>query len=273
MRPLFQGEGCAINEAGISSAGNPLTRAFDAVTNDPLHARQMREGYLNGARPPMGGLGMQGRMLDPMMGKPGGALERAWQDVGAMHGPPMPMGPALGAAMPDQLMRHMQRPAGPGMAEAGFFTDGPSVMPGLGGRVRRAACRAEARDDAAEAARPRPRLGHGVPRAATCATSAGRHGGGIPAGGLPTGGSCRVLVLVDGGPGHGAAHGSGHGADGAGDDEPDDDGARTHAGGATSHDGGARRPCAGPAGRRKRGGVGPSASGRGGADGGCLEGG
>jgi len=117
MRPLFRGDGCTANEAGISTAGNPLSRMFDAATNDPLHARQIREGF----RPPMGGpmLGPEGQMLDPMMAK--GSLEEAW----AATRPPMPGGPMLGASMPDQFMRHMQRPAGPAMQEPGFFSQGP----------------------------------------------------------------------------------------------------------------------------------------------------
>mmetsp|Transcript_74311 Transcript_74311/g.193585 ORF Transcript_74311/g.193585 Transcript_74311/m.193585 type:complete len:750 (-) Transcript_74311:147-2396(-) len=121
MRPLFQGDGCAINEAGISSAGNPLSRAMDAMNGDPLHARQMREGYLSGMRPPMGGPGM---MMDPMLGKPGSSLDHAWAEQ-HMRGP-MPMG----AAMPEQLRQHMQRQSGADMRDAGFFTDGPMMAEG-----------------------------------------------------------------------------------------------------------------------------------------------
>mmetsp|Transcript_111832 Transcript_111832/g.311216 ORF Transcript_111832/g.311216 Transcript_111832/m.311216 type:complete len:743 (-) Transcript_111832:111-2339(-) len=130
MRPLFGGDGCAINEAGISTAGNPLSRLVDAATHDPLHAQQMREGYLAGMRPPMG-FGPAGQMLDPMMGKPSSGLEQVWHEVAPMHGPrPMGPGPMLGAAMPEQLMQRMQAPPGAGLAqEPGFFMDGPMSMP------------------------------------------------------------------------------------------------------------------------------------------------
>jgi len=129
MRPLFGGEGCAVNEAGISTAGNPLTRIFDAATGDPLHARQLREGHLAGARPPMG-FGPRGQMLDPLMAKPGGGFEQAWQEVGPMQAPrPMGPRPMLGAAMPEQLARHMQAlPGGLPAQDPGFFMEGPVAM-------------------------------------------------------------------------------------------------------------------------------------------------
>lgn len=116
MQPLFMGEGCAINEAGISAAGNPLLRAMDAIAGDPMHARQMREGHLAGMRPPMGG---PGQMMDPMLGKPGSSLDHAWHE-GAMRGPMH-----MGAAMPEQLRAHMHRPLGAEMRQPGFFAEGP----------------------------------------------------------------------------------------------------------------------------------------------------
>mmetsp|Transcript_32260 Transcript_32260/g.55947 ORF Transcript_32260/g.55947 Transcript_32260/m.55947 type:complete len:640 (+) Transcript_32260:122-2041(+) len=123
MRPLFGGPGCTVNEAGISTAGNPLSRMLDGVTNDPMLARQMREGAMSsmGPRGPMpgGALGPRGHLLNPMMSR-GGSMEDAWQEVG-----PMPRGPMMGAAMQDQFMRHMQGPRGPGMSEPNFFTAGP----------------------------------------------------------------------------------------------------------------------------------------------------
>jgi len=123
MRPLFRGEGCAVNEGGISMNGNPLARMMDGVTNDPLHAQQMREGFP--APRPMGPMGSRGQMMGPMMGRPGG-LEDAWQESGPV-GPMGPQGPQLGDAMAEQFMRHMGPggPGGPGSAEAGFFTAGP----------------------------------------------------------------------------------------------------------------------------------------------------
>lgn len=117
MRPFFGPDGCTVDGAGISSAGNPLSRAFDAMT-DQHHARNIREGYIGGMRPPMGP--MAGQMMDPM-GKPGGDMESIWREMGPGMRPPMPMGPALGAAMPNQLRHHM---SGPMMGESGFF-DGP----------------------------------------------------------------------------------------------------------------------------------------------------
>uniref|UniRef100_A0A0G4FBR0 Uncharacterized protein n=1 Tax=Chromera velia CCMP2878 TaxID=1169474 RepID=A0A0G4FBR0_9ALVE len=43
MRNLFTGtQGCA---PGATASGNPLTRFLDAVTQDPLRARQLQEGY------------------------------------------------------------------------------------------------------------------------------------------------------------------------------------------------------------------------------------
>jgi len=126
MRPLFRGDGCAINEAGISTAGNPLSRMLDAATADGFHAHQMREGYLAGMRPPMGLGG--GPMLDPMMAKQGSPMDHAWQEIGPMR----PHGPVLGESMPDQLMRRMGQSMGPDPAlEAGFFSDmaGPMGMP------------------------------------------------------------------------------------------------------------------------------------------------
>eukprot|EP00928_Gymnodinium_smaydae_P077985 TRINITY_DN6157_c0_g1_i1.p1 TRINITY_DN6157_c0_g1~~TRINITY_DN6157_c0_g1_i1.p1 ORF type:complete len:761 (-),score=185.40 TRINITY_DN6157_c0_g1_i1:55-2238(-) len=128
MRPLFRGESCAINEAGIASSGNPLSRVLDAASGDALHAQQMREGYLYGARPPMGGP-MMGNMLRPMM--PGGGLEAAWQEAGPMG--PGPAGPVLGDAMQHQMRRHMEaaaREGGLGMMEPGFFADGPMSLEG-----------------------------------------------------------------------------------------------------------------------------------------------
>lgn len=121
MRPFFQADSCQINEAGISSAGNPLSRAFDAITSDPLHARQMREGYLNG-RGPLMGMGM-GQMMDPMMSKMGD-LDHAWGEVGQFR-PPMRMGPVIGAAMSDQLRQHMEGPLR--ASEPGFFEGGPGM--------------------------------------------------------------------------------------------------------------------------------------------------
>eukprot|EP00435_Cladocopium_sp_Y103_P036692 s2076_g9.t1 len=59
MRPFFKPDSCSVD--GLSSAGNPLSRAFDALTADKHHAQQLREGYLGGMRPPMGPLG--GQML------------------------------------------------------------------------------------------------------------------------------------------------------------------------------------------------------------------
>ncbi|CAE8641221.1 unnamed protein product [Polarella glacialis] len=128
MRQMFGADGCQINEAGISSAGNPLSRAFDAVTNDPHHARQMRDGYLGGMRPPMG-MGGMGGMMDPMMKH--GDLESVWHDMGPQGMRPQMMnGPAMGAAMQDQFMRHMQANGrgsemGPGFFEPGQMPMGP----------------------------------------------------------------------------------------------------------------------------------------------------
>mmetsp|Transcript_32744 Transcript_32744/g.71486 ORF Transcript_32744/g.71486 Transcript_32744/m.71486 type:complete len:786 (-) Transcript_32744:119-2476(-) len=124
MRPLFAADGCAVDAAGISQAGNPLSRMLDAATGDALHAHQMREGFAAGMRPPMGmGPGM---MLDPMMRqKPGSSMDRAWAEVGPAR-PMGPMGPALGAAMQDQLMRHMA--PGAEHHEPGFFAEGPMSM-------------------------------------------------------------------------------------------------------------------------------------------------
>lgn len=130
MRPLFRGDGCAINEAGISAAGNPLSRLLDAAAHDPLHAQQLREAYLGGPQGPMGA-GPMGHMLEPM--KPGG-FEHAWRDSGPL-GSQLGHGPALGAAMQAQLLRHM----GPGAElgpEAGFFAgpmlQGPGPMGPMG---------------------------------------------------------------------------------------------------------------------------------------------
>jgi len=122
MRPLFRGEGCTINEAGISQAGNPLTRILDGVTNDPLHAQRMRDGMM-GPRP-MGPMGLEGQMLSPMM-REGGDLDRAWAEHGR---PPMPMG-GPGDSMQEQFLRHMMA-QGPEQMDPGFFTSGPMGMQG-----------------------------------------------------------------------------------------------------------------------------------------------
>lgn len=129
MRPLFRGEGCAIDGAGISVAGNPLTRALDAVTNDQLHAQAMREGYMGGPRPMGPMMGREGPMLDAM-GKPGSALDQAWGEVGHMRPPMQQQGPVLGDHMHDQLMQHMMRPPGHQGPEAGFFGDMREPVPG-----------------------------------------------------------------------------------------------------------------------------------------------
>jgi len=125
MRPLFRGEGCTINEAGISTAGNPLSRVFDSVTGDAHGAQQMREGYLAKGKG-------KGPMMNPMMGKmagPGGGLEAAWADIGPMQGGPMNGGPMLGDAMPDQLMRHMEAAHASAMSpQAGFFAGAPMMQ-------------------------------------------------------------------------------------------------------------------------------------------------
>lgn len=133
MRPLFRGDGCTINEAGISVAGNPLTRAFDAIANDPLHARQMRDGFAAGIRPPMGMMGPGGHMLDSMMAKPGG-LDAVWNQVAPVRPPPMGPRPALGAVMPEQLMRHMEGPPGVELREPGFFGEGTDWVQEFGDR-------------------------------------------------------------------------------------------------------------------------------------------
>lgn len=124
MRPLFKGEGCAVD------AGNPLSRMFDAAHSDPMHAQMMREGYLaNGMGPGMGMPGMMGPMMKP---GPGGAFDQAWQDVAPGMAGPME-GPMLGEAMHDQLRHHMAQAGPAGPLDAGFFTDGPAMMPhGLG---------------------------------------------------------------------------------------------------------------------------------------------
>eukprot|EP00747_Dinoflagellata_sp_TGD_P166369 gnl/TRDRNA2_/TRDRNA2_189056_c0_seq1.p1 gnl/TRDRNA2_/TRDRNA2_189056_c0~~gnl/TRDRNA2_/TRDRNA2_189056_c0_seq1.p1 ORF type:complete len:706 (+),score=177.13 gnl/TRDRNA2_/TRDRNA2_189056_c0_seq1:102-2219(+) len=128
MQNMFRGEGCAVNEAGISSAGNPLGRMFDAVNE----GRHMREGFGPGRGKGGGPLGMGGQMLGPMQGRPGGSLDAAWDDA---QGPGMAMrrpsaGMPVGLAMQDQLNGHM-RARGPGGPEAGFFA-GPMGGPQLG---------------------------------------------------------------------------------------------------------------------------------------------
>eukprot|EP00927_Polykrikos_kofoidii_P071398 TRINITY_DN67665_c0_g1_i1.p1 TRINITY_DN67665_c0_g1~~TRINITY_DN67665_c0_g1_i1.p1 ORF type:complete len:753 (-),score=198.67 TRINITY_DN67665_c0_g1_i1:83-2341(-) len=130
MRPLFRGEGCAV-DGGISVAGNPLNRLLDATSGDQFHAQQMREGYLGGGGPPMGPM-MGGQMMQPMMGKPGG-LDEAWQEAGRMGGPMPGGGPVLGEAMRDQLRQHLEAGSSSGMAHApGFFSGGPQMMPHAG---------------------------------------------------------------------------------------------------------------------------------------------
>mmetsp|Transcript_68418 Transcript_68418/g.164244 ORF Transcript_68418/g.164244 Transcript_68418/m.164244 type:complete len:791 (-) Transcript_68418:134-2506(-) len=117
MRPLFRGEGCAINEAGISTSGNQLSRFVDGITNDPMHAQQLRDGYLGGARHPAQMLGPAGHVM--AHGPPAkGSLEEAWQDARG----PMDHGPMMGDHMKDQFMRHLH--GGPPGAEEMFF-DGP----------------------------------------------------------------------------------------------------------------------------------------------------
>lgn len=124
MRPLFGGDGCAINEAGISTAGNPMSRMFDAATSDQFHAQQMRDGYLGSMRP-MGPGMMRPDMMAPM-GKPASSMEAAWGASSSMR-PMGPRGPMLGDHMANQFMNHM-RPPGAMEQEAGFFTDGPMSM-------------------------------------------------------------------------------------------------------------------------------------------------
>lgn len=122
MRPLFGGQGCTVNEAGISTAGNPLSRMLDGITNDPLLARQMRDGMMGGPMP-RGPLGPSSHMLDPMMAGRGN-LEEAWQEAGpVLPRGQMLRGPMMGDAMQHQFMRHMQGPRG--MQEADFFSAGP----------------------------------------------------------------------------------------------------------------------------------------------------
>mmetsp|Transcript_120957 Transcript_120957/g.287327 ORF Transcript_120957/g.287327 Transcript_120957/m.287327 type:complete len:758 (+) Transcript_120957:65-2338(+) len=113
MRPFFKPDSCSVD--GLSSVGNPLSRAFDALTADKHHAQQMREGYMSGGmRPPLGGLG--GQMMDPMMGR--NELEDAWQAGPGMRGPRM--GPGPGPTMSEQFMQHMANPGAMG-AEPGLF--------------------------------------------------------------------------------------------------------------------------------------------------------
>lgn len=131
MRPLFRGDGCAVNEGGISTAGNPLSRMLDAATGDQFHAHQMRDGYMAGMRPPMGPM-MRPDMMRPMAKPRADGMEGAWMESGPR--PMGPRGPMLGDHMAEQFMQHM-RPPGPMEQEQGFFTDGPmamSVGPGMG---------------------------------------------------------------------------------------------------------------------------------------------
>mmetsp|Transcript_59336 Transcript_59336/g.94209 ORF Transcript_59336/g.94209 Transcript_59336/m.94209 type:complete len:760 (-) Transcript_59336:84-2363(-) len=131
MRPLFRGDGCVVNEGGISTAGNPLSRMLDAATGDQFHAHQMRDGYMAGMRPPMGPM-MRPDMMRPMAKPRADGMEGAWQECGPR--PMGPRGPMLGDHMAEQFMQHM-RPPGHLEQEQGFFTDGPmamSVGPGMG---------------------------------------------------------------------------------------------------------------------------------------------
>lgn len=128
---MFAGDSCSAD--GMSAAGNPLSRMFDAASGDQFHAQQMRDGYMQGMRPPMGGL-MRPDMMAPMSrGKGGSSMDAAWSGA-QMQRPMGPRGPMLGDHMSQQFMQHM-RPVGPMEQEQGFFTDGPMAMsagPGMG---------------------------------------------------------------------------------------------------------------------------------------------
>eukprot|EP00929_Paragymnodinium_shiwhaense_P000396 TRINITY_DN100651_c0_g1_i1.p1 TRINITY_DN100651_c0_g1~~TRINITY_DN100651_c0_g1_i1.p1 ORF type:complete len:704 (-),score=148.31 TRINITY_DN100651_c0_g1_i1:219-2330(-) len=127
MRPLFRPDACVVNEAGLQTSGNALSRALDVATGDAMGVHQMREGYLANGRPMGPMMGPGGQMLRPMM-KGGSSMDAAWHDAG-----PMPGAPVLGDAMPQQLMRHMdalgvEHPAAHG---PGFFA-GVRQMPSAG---------------------------------------------------------------------------------------------------------------------------------------------
>mmetsp|Transcript_65241 Transcript_65241/g.121625 ORF Transcript_65241/g.121625 Transcript_65241/m.121625 type:complete len:731 (+) Transcript_65241:86-2278(+) len=111
MRPLFRGEGCSIDEAGISTAGNPLARFVDGITNDPMHAQQLRDGFLGSSVRPVLGDHMRDQFLNHMRGGyPGG--EEMFFD-----GPIGSMGmPAPGPGGPEAMMRP-HGPSGADMAQ------------------------------------------------------------------------------------------------------------------------------------------------------------
>lgn len=119
MRPMFRGDACSVD--GISTAGNPLSRLLDGVNGDQMHAQAMREGMLGGPRP-MGPLGPQGQMLDPMMAR-GSGMDQAWAEAGPMR----PMGPMMGPSAPEQMRLHMEQSRR--AEEAGFYTQGPVMAP------------------------------------------------------------------------------------------------------------------------------------------------
>lgn len=104
MRPLFRPDGCAVNEAGISVAGNPMSQAFDAINS------QQRLGGLPAEQSTIGHHGPE--MMGPMSRS--GRLDAAWQEAGPGHA-----GPMMGDAMGNQLLQHMQ--AGPGLPQQAFF--------------------------------------------------------------------------------------------------------------------------------------------------------
>jgi len=129
MRPLFRGEGCSIDEAGISTAGNPLARFVDGITNDPMHAQQLRDGFLGSSVRPALGDHMRDQFLNHMRGGyPGGEEMFFDGPVGSMgmHAP----GPA--GVGPEAMMRP-HGPAGPDMAqlEAAWAASSSSRGPGL----------------------------------------------------------------------------------------------------------------------------------------------